>query len=158
MYIPTIGTNYITRTIRWVVERGRKSLSWLRPGLVSTNRASPGVKMNNPDKNWVNRGAATISSTKNHKNCSLTRTLPSNADKEVVFGILKDFLFRVWAILIDLPGSILPDKTNERNVSFPREAKQKIKYMIWTTGFRWLDSAAINEPTPSLQTSQQGCL
>ncbi len=161
VYIRTNGANYITRTIRGVVERGRKSLSWLRPCLDSTNRASPGVKMNKTDKSWVNRCATTISSTKNHNNFSLTRTLPSNADNEVVFGILKDFLFRVWAISIDLPanaGVLWPDKTNKRNVLFPREAQPKTKYIIWTTGFRWFDSAAINTPTPSLQTSQQGCL
>ena len=95
MYIPTVGTNFITRTIRGVVERGRKSLSWLQSGLFTTYRAITGVKMNNPDKSWVNTGATVISSTKNHNKVSLTRILPSNAEKEVVFSILNDFLFRV---------------------------------------------------------------
>ena len=130
MYIPTVGTNFFTRTIRGVVERGRKSLSWLQSGLFSTYRAITGVKMNNPDKSWVNRGAAAISSSENHKNCSLTRTLLSNAEKEVVFGILNDFLFRVWAISINLPGSFcLTKQTKEMYHSRVRHSqKPSISY------------------------------
>ncbi len=125
MYIPTIGTNLITRTIRGVVERCRKSLSWLQSGLFSTYRAIIGVKMNNPDKIWVNSGATAISATKNHNNVSLTRTLPSNAEKEVVFGILNDFLFRVWAILNDLPGSFcLTKQTKEMYHSRVRHSQK----------------------------------
>jgi hypothetical protein len=125
MYIPTISTNFITRTIRGVVERGRNSLSWLQSVLFSTYRAINGVKMNNQDKSWVNRGATAISSTKNHLNVSLIRTLPSNAEKEVIFGILNDFLFRVCAIFIYSPGSFsLPKQMKEIHNSRVRHSQK----------------------------------
>ncbi len=156
MYIPTIGTNFIARKIRGVVERGRTSLSWLQSGLFSTNRAITGVKMNNPDKSLENRGATGISSTKNHNNISLTRTLPSNAEKEVVFDILNDFLFRVWAISINLPGSFcLTKQTKEKYNSRVRYSqKPSISYeQLVSVGLTQLLST---HPHPACKLANKG--
>ncbi len=92
--------------------------------------------------------------TKNHRNILLTRNLPSNAEKEHVFVILYDFLAGGWANFIELAGVLLPAKTREGKVSFPRKARRKTKYMIERHDFRWLGPAATNITSSSLQTSQ----
>ena len=85
--------------------------------------------------------------TKNHLNILLTRTLPSNVEKENVFVILYDFLACGLANFDELAGVLLPAKTREGKVSFPREARPKTKYMIERNDFRWLGPAAINTPS-----------
>ena len=77
-----------------------------------------------------------MSRTKNHRNMLLTRMLPSNAGKNVVFVILYDFLACDWSNFVELAGVLLPAKTREGKVSFPREARPKTKYMIERNDFR----------------------
>ncbi len=83
----------------------------------------------------------------------LTRMLPSNAGKNVVFVILYDFLACGLSNFIELGGVLLPAQTRERKASFSCEARQKNKCMIERNDFRWLGPAAINTPSSSLQTS-----
>jgi hypothetical protein len=55
-------------------------------------------------------------------------------------------------------GVLSPAKTKEENASYPLKAQQTTEHVIGTNDFRWLDPAAINTPTPNLQTSQHDCL